>query len=113
MTDRELLEAAARAAGISIHHWETDLWGVEFAIVNGHGWQPLHDYAAGDCMGDALRLAVKLRIEVEPWIHGDSACARAAVGEVLIDEPHYGDDPERATRRAIVRAAAQIGEGMV
>jgi len=69
-------------------------------------WNPLTDD------GDALRLAVKLRIEVEPWIHGDSACARAAVREVLIDEPHYGDDPERATRRAITRAAADIGQAM-
>ena len=30
----------------------------------------------------------------------------------LVAEPHYGDDPERATRRAITRAAAEIGKEM-
>ena len=48
-----------------------------------------------------------MRIKIEPWIHGDSACARAAVGEILFDEPHYGDDPGRA----IVRAAAAMVAG--
>jgi len=58
MTDRELLEAAARAAGINIVGWGE--LGTPRAIhaddiVN---WNPL----AND--GDALRLAVKLRIVV-------------------------------------------------
>jgi hypothetical protein len=115
MNDRELIHAAAKAAGY-------DKTMQTFAACDSAGswtqyakhvywnagrerrdyWNPLNDD------GDALRLAVKLRIEVEPWIHGDSACSRAACGEVLIDEPHYGDDPERATRRAIVRAAAAL-----
>jgi hypothetical protein len=97
MTDRELLERAAKVAGKMV---KAD------GIYQFDDWDPLTND------GDALRLAVKLRIEVEPWIHGYSACARAATGEVLIDEPHYGDDPERATRRAIVRAAAEIGREM-
>ena len=108
MTDRELLTLAAKAGGIELRwfshlrHNGIDLWPQEPHIGNSP-WNPLTND------GDALRLAVRLRIEVEPWIHGDSACARAAVREVLIDEPHYGEDPERATRRAIVRAAAEIG----
>ena len=115
MTDRELLEAAAKAAGMAhincwserIRDYDSQHWNGPALHQEGFGgecnsWNPLTDD------GDAFRLAVKLRIEVEPWIHGDSACARAAVGEVLIDEPHYGDDPERATRRAIVRAAAAM-----
>lgn len=109
MTDRELLEAAAKAAGLvvnALHQAARDRCGaVDVGLwIAGIStcWNPLADD------GDALRLAVKLRIEVEPWIHGDSACARAACGEVLIDEPHYGDDPERATRRAIVRVAAAM-----
>ena len=109
MTDRELLEAAARSAGYIVVHLTQ--WG-DAAVVHEprsmsqipFRWSPLNDD------GDALRLAVKLRIEVEPWIHGDSACARAAIREILIDEPHYGDDPGRATRRCIVRAAAAIGQ---
>ena len=70
-----------------------------------HYWSPLTDD------GDALQLAVKLRIEIEPWIHGDEEWARTAVLEVLIDEPH-NDDPYAATRRAIVKAAAEIGREM-
>jgi len=102
MTDRELLELAAKAAGID-YYARAQSGGM---LTDNGEWNPLTSDA------DALRLAVKLRIEVEPWIHGDSACARAAVREVLIDEPHYGEDPERATRRAVVRAAAEIGRGM-
>ena len=108
-TDRDLLEAAAKTAGLHVDMRSTIpdyLWVREIKL---HGpyrtWNPLTDDA------DALRLAVKLRIEIEPWIHGDSACARAAVGEILTDEPHYGDDPGRATRRAIVRAAAAMVAG--
>lgn len=111
MTDREMLEFAAKAAGISgewarWHQAYGDEW-VEGLNCGGRFlWNPLTDD------GDALRLAVKLRMDVEPWAHGDSACARVGCGEILVDEPHYGDDPERATRRAIVRAAAAIGESM-
>jgi len=101
-TDRELLEAAAKAAGIAVDGGAGERGGLHLSA--GGFWNPLTDD------GDAFRLAVKLRIEVEPWIHGDSACARAACREVLIDEPHYGDDPERATRRSIVRAAAAMQE---
>jgi hypothetical protein len=64
-----------------------------------------------DCDSLALRLAVKLRMHVEPWGAGASSVVfidnRAAVAE-----PHYGDDPYAATRRAIVRAAAEIGRAM-
>jgi hypothetical protein len=115
MTDRELLELSAKAAGIALRPMEIKnvtkqgddrfIGYMADAEQCPRGWfNPLEDD------GDALRLAVKLRIWVEPWIRGDSACARAAVGEVLVDEPHYGDDPERATRRAIVLAAAELGK---
>ena len=91
MTDRELLELAAKAAGNG--------------FVIGY-WNPLTDD------GDALRLAVKLSLDVlqNPMgqttrciVMGDDAqeC------EVLED---YNGDPYAATRRAIVRAAAAIGE---
>jgi hypothetical protein len=107
MTDRELLEAAAKATGGYYGEWSDRVGAFRIRYAGEwREWNPLTDD------GDAFRLAVKLRIEVEPWIHGDSACARAAVREVLIDEPHYGDDPERATRRAIVRAAAELGRSM-
>lgn len=100
MTDRELLELAAKSIGLKLRY---NCLGGRDA---NQPWDPLKDD------GDALRLAVNLRMDVEPWIHGDSACSRVLCQEFLVDEPHYGDDPERATRRAITRAAAEIGKEM-
>ena len=54
------------------------------------GWNPITDD------GDALRLAVKLKL----WTH-------SGMGNY-----HDQDDPYAATRLAIVRAAAAIGEAM-
>jgi hypothetical protein len=90
MTDRELLELAAKAAGLTILSWPQE----DYAVVqNGDqqcGWSPL----AFD--SDALRLAVKLDL----W-------------EAVRDGYQHADssdsDPYAATRRAIVRAAAEIG----
>lgn len=70
MTDRELLELAATAAGVAVHHWShvdcpdcpdavpvlTD--GINTEIVV---WNPLLDD------GDALRLAVKLSFCQTQW----------------------------------------------
>ena len=108
MTDRELLELAAKAAGIEYHNY-----GMEW--FDAH-WNPLADD------GDALRLAVKLqlttllrprRVEIMSWpeltgsmVFGFDNGLSPRVESV---EP-YGDDPYAATRRAIVRAAAEIGE---
>lgn len=102
MSDSELLEKAAKAAGFTVVRESEVHKGAVFLYGVQDPWNPL----AWDA--DAFRLAVKLGIGVEPCIHGDDY-ARAAVGEVLVDEPHNGD-PYAATRRAIVRAAAAIGE---
>jgi hypothetical protein len=105
MTDRELLEAAAKAAGIDLGWWAEELHAFWMGQTGDAVWNPLADD------GDALRLAVRLRIAVDPWGVGAAAVAivnnRAATAE-----PHYGDDPGRATRRAIVRAAAEIARAM-
>jgi len=89
MSDRELLELAAKAAGVAIDPidavHEPDGWTC---------WNPLNDD------GDALRLAVKLNLLVLHDVH---------IAPVNIWE---GEDPHAATRRAIVRAAAEIGRGM-
>ena len=103
MTDRELLEAAAKAAGISV--W-TDIDGNHYS-ANGIGaaeqqWNPITDD------GDALRLAVGLGISVLYSDFTGEAEARWNRGAYRLTE--YGpDDPLAATRRAIVRAAAEIG----
>ena len=94
MTDRELLELAAKAAGLTILSWPQE----DYAVVqNGDqqcGWSPL----AFD--SDALRLAVKLDLIVT------IGAARDCDGRLSLDN---SDDPYAATRRAIVRAAAEIG----
>ena len=110
MTDRELLELAARAAGLAGNYYNGDrTMAAHFATLDNEGriikWNPL----SSD--GDALRLAVMLRMNVSSWGSGASAIVSAG-DDVLLAEPHYGDDPCRATRRAITRAAAEIGRNM-
>ena len=114
--DRELLELAAKAAGIEISQWSNcqaggfiakgsaylDSWGDE--RIPRDFWNPLTDD------GDALRLAVKLGIVVNVWNPAKKTYAGEAEGAGAT-EPH-NDDPYAATRRAIVRAAAEIGRTM-
>ena len=97
-SDRELLELAAKAAGIDLSG------GVDEHGAYEENWNPLIDD------GDALRLAVNLNlcIEVNPT---HTRCFLNGVYKPisLSDE---GDDSMTQTRRAIVRAAASIGESM-
>lgn len=99
MDDRELLELAARVAGhqidpIDAMH-EPDDWAC---------WNPLTDD------GDALRLAVQLRLDVF-FFEGfrEVHSSHCMIGESENWE-RYGDDPHAATRRAIVRAAAEMAK---
>jgi hypothetical protein len=97
MTDRELLELAAKAAGLTL-----DNLGDRVVRREPDGqpvyWNPLTDD------GDALRLAVKLRIDL---LHAFDT--RTAMAENTSGYAAEGQDPYAATRRAIVRAAAEIG----
>ncbi len=97
MTDSELLEAAAKAMGAK-----------EFVITHGGTvfaddaiWDPLTDD------GDALRLAVKLFISLAY----PGAYVKAYAGDYASGSSEYlGGDSNAATRRAIVRAAATLGQ---
>jgi len=103
-TDRELLELAAKAAGLRVRTWEGHS-GARCAIDDGrHGlmWMPLTDD------GDALRLAVKTG---EPFVVR-SRCVTTMGGLMEDFDPAVSGDDLRATRRAIVRAAAAIGKAM-
>ena len=105
--DRELLELAAKAAGIDAY-WDEEYQRMQMDYRHKGGknyeeWNPLNDD------GDALRLAVKLRLEID--VHHTGIAVRTPCGQkVLIsaDEVKCG---YAATRRAITRAAAAIGEG--
>lgn len=104
MTDKELLELAAKAADMDVEYME----GFGFLhCFNEYDkvWNPLTDD------GDALRLAVKLHMkvyvgEVYPW---DSKIADYSHKYQGICDETEEPDPYAATRRAIVRAAAEIG----
>ena len=102
-TDRELLELAGRAIGYS---WDEkgyegggNWWNGKSWLCND--WNPLTDD------GDALRLAVHLNITITP---GDVMCAASAPGAETHQAEFVNVDVCAATRRAIVRAAAAIGE---
>lgn len=104
-TDRELLELAAKAAGYTIFRVHEDGRFVVWDGERSHwDWNPL----AND--GDALRLAVKLNLEVVQF----TTTVRVGGLEMGSDDCHEekGSDPYAATRRAIVRAAAEIGRTM-
>jgi hypothetical protein len=106
MTDRELLEAAAKAAGMP--HTYNDFWR-GFYIRNPNGsWVPNHHWNPLTDDGDAFRLMVSLRMNV----HLDSNMVDVDPDGVSWFSEAYGDDPYAATRRAIVRAAAAIGKEM-
>jgi hypothetical protein len=110
--DLDLLRLAAKAAGIEINdarQAEREACGFGGAGLwtnTTTHWNPLKDD------GDALRLAVKLDMQV--WRgKGPTVCGMPPSGDFWkrLNEP-LGDDPYAATRRAIVRAAAEIGKAM-
>lgn len=104
-TDRELLELAAKAAGIEYAEYG-ELIGGAPCLYSKHAnlgiWAPLTDD------GDALRLAVNLTFEVDVCRSGIAVRTPNGI-KVLVDSTET-PCPYAATRRAIVRAAAAIGE---
>ena len=87
MNDRELLELAAKAAGLGGY---VGMCADAFQIPES--WNPLTDD------GDALRLAVKIGLS-EDFV-------------TIVIDTEAQDDPYLAVRRAIVNRAAQIGKAM-
>ena len=105
MTDQELLKLAAKAAGHDeIRICVDELFWVITDDFNLRPWNPLLDD------GDALRLAVKLEIDL---FHEDDLIITDIFSEEPLQRSEYkGGDPCAATRRVIVKAAARIGEQM-
>lgn len=104
MTDRELLELAAKAAGYEVKWSDITecFWIREGSCFDEDSWVPLEDD------GDALRLAVKLGLIINIWIEAKKVFAGQEVLAQGVIEP-ITNDPYAATRRAIVLAAAEIG----
>jgi hypothetical protein len=104
MSDRELLELAAKAAGYKVRYVSDGKGGGSFYMEPSQlWWNPLIDD------GDALRLAVKLNIHV--MLYEGLTTARPLLADFGCDERDY-NNPCAATRRSIVRAAAEIGRAM-
>ncbi len=113
-TDRKLLELAAKAAGLKGRYVDCSPPYITFAEGEPGSyrkvyWNPLLDD------GDALRLAAKLRIDLEfdsvrvfAFIPSDGG-VRHRASEFYRE---HQDSEAAATRRAITRAAAEIGRAM-
>ena len=93
MTDKELIELAAKATGLRVKVSSNSGRGLK-VHGNCNWWNPLTDD------GDALRLAVKLNILWDVKVHYTR----------FLDLCVH--DKLAATRRAITRAAALIGKEM-
>jgi hypothetical protein len=117
MDDRELLELAAKAAGVTggwgdkieYHNGAVDLRDVW--ILEGDDfvpWNPLTDD------GDALRLAVELGLSARRFGNLIEVCGAKAGGAhgLILDEPIGDDGVLAAYRRGFTRAAAEIGRAM-
>ena len=98
MNDRELLRLAGKACGELGPSWFDNDAYFDGVLTR---WNPLTDD------GDALRLAVALRMDLNI---NDEECDAfhpdGCVSEV------GGENTGQVVRRAIVRAAAEIGAGM-
>ena len=101
-TDRELLEMAAKAA-----RYQYAKHG-GYIVVDGipGNWNPITDD------GDALRLAVRLGLKVLIDLDEGATRIHNVYDGLVCMHMHFDGDPEAATRRAIVRAAADVGKAM-
>ena len=97
---RRLLELAAKAAGyVFLTNGQVCSPG-----AGNFDWNPLTND------GDALRLAVQLKLNISLDCAGPISVSNVREGVSKAED--RGDDPCTATRLAIVRAAAAIGRGM-
>ena len=115
--DRELLELAAKAVGVApVLCYDSARNCLRIGDRKGYAlWRPLTDD------GDALRLAVKLPLSIDHnhiadqqrWVAADRSGCEGVCSPVSVVEDEFEESGRAAaTRRAIVRAAAAIGEQM-
>jgi len=127
MTDRELLELAAKAAGYPWRNWnvdfhyamlEQDVSKPEPRIFRPTPWNPLVYNADAFCLAVQLGLSSSSGTQVytadddlmAAWADRDSLYGTDLHQQVRWSKSH--GDPYAATRRAIVHVAAEIGKAM-
>jgi hypothetical protein len=107
MNERELLERAAKAAGIQLEWVPLTDGGCHVLAGTNRCWNPLTDD------GDVFRLAVKMHVNVEhlrtlrTMQYGEISAAPVGRGDCLSVEPVKAD-AYAAARRAIVQAVASL-----
>ncbi len=124
MSDKELLELAAKAAGIKVHGLadkfvaQHDYGPDGLCVANDRGgdslWNPLTDD------GDAFRLMVKLNLNLYVDCAFENVQARMVYVENNVSyDPNYRSikqdsvtDPLTTARRVIVELAAKLGKEM-
>jgi hypothetical protein len=115
VNDRELLVLSAKAVGINLVVEEiphrTNGYGMETVFrIDGHpcrNWNPLTDD------GDAMRLAVKLGVIVGMYAHYstvDFLFPNERIETITVWHSKADGGSCASTRRAITRAAAEIGK---
>lgn len=107
MTEQEqrtLLELAAKAAEYDVIYEAEYLTFFRRDVQGRPIWNPLTDDE------NALQLAVKLKLCLGSNLDGDRAVVYGDNGKTITEE--FLSNPYAATRLAIVRAAAKIGEKM-
>lgn len=107
-TDRELLELAAQAAGYEVREHPNYRFNEDLVFLyKGVNWNPLTND------GDALKLAVMVGFDVR-ILKGEANYTEIEKRQTNIGRAteRHGGDPCTATRRAIVRASADIGMAM-
>lgn len=103
--DDSLLAMAAKAEGRPPPYDQHGIFSAWVGdMVNGHWWNPLEDD------GDALRLALKTGLSIEVIPAHDSVMAHIDNQEFSVSIIEALDN--YGARRAIVRAAAEIGRKM-
>lgn len=112
MTDKELLELAADAYGIKRLDWinGSQCFYYDDEETGRECWNPLNNRE------QSFQIMVKLRMEIDHshpeskklWVFARCQGTKVSIFEEF-DEEYQRDG---ATRRAIVRAAAEIGKNM-
>lgn len=116
MTDRELLELAAKAAGMNLADYQgggddaqNGLWmarGYSNPNTGSRDWNPIKDD------GDALRLAADLRLRIDPGKHMGDGCTVESQRPGIAGATAFHNTKSEQMRRAIVMVAAEIGKTM-